>query len=338
MIDSWYSARAYHAPIIRSDTIKVFLPCEKSLFEAKSAPQWMALVGEGRSSYMASIEITLYNSQLPQHHGMKDPFAMYGLLASIRLRVSEAYFRLFSGDMDPAVAQGFVPWKTYASDSQARLAVPMVVEVIQKYGTTLSSMNMNCMVLWHNICLMLTANLRMFDIGAGCEGAEPARKALDDIAIWATKPAARRALIHATQTFKVVTERRASDGIMFHTITSLFTSAIILGLYVLKMPLETESPNPHTADYLDLRDNVDWKAIGDEGLVESDYGGTMPENPVVRFIRFGGNISISGVPIRSGYLSARRLLLDNISLMEDIEKWRIGRFSHVLRIMSDSMG
>jgi len=88
--------------------------------------------------------------------------------------------------------------------------------------------------------IMLTSDIRLFEIGAGCAGATPARQALDDIAIWTQTSSARRAIVHAAQTFKLMSNRRASDGDPFHASTGLFISALILGLYVFMVVRRSE--------------------------------------------------------------------------------------------------
>lgn len=338
MIDSWYSASLYIDPVIRTNRIKMFLPCEKALFEARSAAQWMELLRRGQGTTVLPIEITWQASSFPEANGMIDAYAMHGLLAAVGLRISEAYFRLLSKGPEHAVDRGRIPWVTYASDPQAQLAVPMVCDVIQKYHATLATLNPNCMLFWHNICIMMTVNLQILEKGAGRHGPEPAREALEDIAVWASKPAARRAVLHASQTVKSIIDRRASDGIMFHSITSLFAATLVLGLYVLKMPDSVDLHGEYMGESFDLLDDVDWKAVGHEGLVEKRYNTNVPDNTAIHFIRFGGSISMGGPTLRSGYQSARRLLLDYVSLMEEMEKWKIGRFSQILRIMSDSLG
>jgi hypothetical protein len=210
------------------------------------------------------------------------------------------------------------------------------VQIIKVYGGMIADMNPNCFVLWHNMCIMLTADIRLFEIGAGCAGAATARQALDDIAIWSQTPSARRACLHAAQTFKLMSNRRASDGDPFHASAGLFISALILGLYVFMIPPRAENSSINAG--FDLIDDVDWDIVGSEGL--SNENTNFPsDDAAINFIRHGGGICFDGVIHQPGYAAARRILLDYARLLEDIGRWRvrINQFSRVLRIMSDAL-
>lgn len=272
---------------------------------------------------------------LPELNRTLDVHGMNAVLCIVRLRISESFHRLLSGSQQRAEQQSFVPWKTYESDSRAKVTQGYVVQIIESYGSMLSSMNPNCMVLWHNMCIMLTTDLRLFELGAGCAGAEAAREALDDIAIWAQTPAARRACIHAAQTFKLMSNRRASDGDPFHATSGLFIAALVLGLYVFMSAPEEEGTAPPISGF-DLIDDVDWNVVSNEGLSDEHQN---VDDDAVNFIRNGGEICFNGVVHHAGYESARRILLDYARLLEDISKWRFGvhHFSRVLRIMSDAL-
>ena len=84
----------------------------------------------------------------------------------------------------------------------------------------------------------------------------------------------------------------------------------------------------------ELLDDVDWSRIGSEGIA---YETVYVDDSAVNFIRKGGSISLSGVIHRGGYQSARRIVLDFVHLLDEMGKWRVGRYTHVLRIMSDAL-
>lgn len=272
---------------------------------------------------------------LPELSRTLDVHGMNAVLCIVRLKISESFHRLLSGSQKRAVKESFVPWKTYESDSRAKVTQGFVVQIIHSYGSMLSTMNPNCMVLWHNMCIMLNTDLRLFELGAGCAGADAARDALDDIAIWAQTPAARRACIHAAQTFKLMSNRRASDGDPFHATSGLFIAALVLGLYVFMSGPAEEGGSPPSSGF-DLTDDVDWNVVGNEGLTDENEA---VDDDAINFIRNGRGICFNGVVHHSGFESARRILLDYARLLEDISKWRFGvhQFSRVLRIMSDAL-
>jgi hypothetical protein len=284
---------------------------------------------------MPTISMSSDRLVLPELSRTLDIHGMNAILSIVRLRISESFHRLLSGGQGRAVQQSFVPWKSYAPDSRAKVTQGFVVQIIRSYGSMLSAMNPNCMVWWHNMCIMLTTDLRLFELGAGCAGAEAGRNALDDIAIWARTPAARRACVHAAQTFKLISNRRASDGDPFHATSSLFTAALVLGLYVFMSAPEGEGATPPSSGF-DLMDDVNWDVLGSEGLTDEHQD---VDDDAVSFIKNGGAICFNGVVHHSGYDPARRILLDYARLLEDISKWTFGvhQFSHLLRIMSDAL-
>ncbi|KAH6713360.1 hypothetical protein BKA61DRAFT_691192 [Leptodontidium sp. MPI-SDFR-AT-0119] len=131
-----------------------------------------------------------------------------------------------------------------------------------------------------------------------------------------------------------MSDRRASDGDPFHASNGLFTSALILTLYILMVP--TGTVNPEIASF-ELLDMVNWKAVGREGLShEIEHGGHRVD-PAIGFIRHGGPISFSGVVHYNGYQSARRILLQFVHLMEGIGKFRVHRYTRALRILSSTL-
>ncbi|KAH8676560.1 fungal-specific transcription factor domain-containing protein [Tricladium varicosporioides] len=335
MVDTWYSAIYHTSPIIRTDDVQIVLPCDAALFQATSAVKWEQLISKGARMCMPTIKLASESIILPDLLSTPDVHGMVGILCVIRLRISESFHRLLSGSQQRAVDQNFVPWRTYEKDSRAKATQSFVVQVIHTYGPMLSTMNPNCMILWHNLCIMLTTDLRLFELGAGCAGAESAREALDDIAIWTQTSAARRAAIHAAHTFKLMSNRRASDGDPFHATSGLFIAALVLGLYVFMAAPETEETKDDSPIF-ELTDEVDWDVVGSVGLTDDI---TSVDNSAVKFIQHGGRICFDGVVHHPGYESARRILLDYARLLEDIGKWRVGvhQFSRVLRIMSDAL-
>lgn len=319
--------------MMRTDEVRIILPCDSALFQANTAAKWDQLIAKGARLSMPEFSMSAEMVKLPKLDSTLDVHAMTGVLSLIRLRISESFHRLLSGSQRRAVDHSFIPWKTYESDLRADASRNFTTQVMRSYGSMLSNMNPNCLILWHNMCIMLTTDLRLFELGAGCAGAAAAREALDDIAVWTQTPAARRAVVHAAQTFTLMTNRRASDGDPFHATTSLFVAALVLGLYVFMAGPDDSAPNSG----FDLIEDVDWNTVGTAGL--SDDPQMAVDDAAINFIQNGGRISFNGVIHQPGYEAARRILLDYARLLEDIGKWRVGvhQFSRVLRIMSDAL-
>ncbi|KAL3426719.1 C6 transcription factor [Phlyctema vagabunda] len=319
MVDTWFSGSLHSAPLIFTDDLRLNLPCLGHLFTAKTAKCWIETIKLVTPSV---VTLSYHDASLPDSQAPSDPFTIHAILSVIRLRISESSNRLQTGDSP-------VPWRLYSQDPSAQVCIPLALQVCEKYDNNLRSMKTNCLMLWHNICMILTSDLRIFELAAGAEGADRARKALKDITTWSATSSARRACVHAAQTLKVATNRRVSDGIMFHFSTTLFSAALVLGLYVYKVTECTDEFPP-----VELLGDMDWKKIDTAGLVDSK---SNDSDPIIRFIEYGGKFKLDDVVYGSGYSSARRILLDYASVLEEVAKWKTGPYSHILRIMSDAL-
>ncbi|KAF9770841.1 hypothetical protein IL306_011552 [Fusarium sp. DS 682] len=121
-------------------------------------------------------------------------------------------------------------------------------DIYTNYSRFLRYRNPNCIAQWHFLNLNLLANLEIFEMASGRNGAESAYAALQEIANWSQTWYARRACLHASGIYVAMSRRRANDGVMLHSDMSLFMAALVLGLYVFMMKpsevptdLETES-------------------------------------------------------------------------------------------------
>ncbi|PYI00162.1 hypothetical protein BO71DRAFT_312245 [Aspergillus ellipticus CBS 707.79] len=323
LLDSWYSSFMSTSPIVVPDSIQLALPCKETLFRAPSSTQWMQLTATA-PIVTPTIATPSERVGVPTLDRPVDDFCMYGVLAMVQLRLSEAYYRLLSN----RASYPFAPCHTYAMDGRARCLPSLQLQLADNL------LNPNAAVMWHNMCMTLTADIQIFDMAAGRSGPAPARKALDDIAAWSQTPAARRACLHAAQIYQAMTNRKASDHTMFHSVFSLFSAALVLGLYVFMVP-NAQSGGPA----IELLDDIDWQEVGSEGFTnfmepDGSQSFSSPE-PAAQFIRGGGTLYLRGAPIQGGYLPARRILLDYASLLKDTGKWSVRKFSNVLHIMSD---
>ncbi|GES61546.1 C2H2 type zinc finger domain protein [Aspergillus terreus] len=334
LLDSWYSSFLSVSPIIVPDSIQIILPCHESLFQATSSLRWMQLIHGGKRILMPTVIAPSENVNIPVVDHPVDDFCMHGILSMVQLRLSEAYYRLLSN----RASYPFAPCHTYAMDGRARCLPDLQLQIASKYGEVLTRLNPNSAVMWHNMCMALTADIQIFDLAAGRSGPGPARRALDDIAAWAQTPAARRACLHAAHIYKAMTNRKASDHTMFHSVFSLFSAALVLGLYVFMVPNPSKLQAGGTS--IELLDDIDWDKVGTEGFTSfMEPRGTQSfspsDDPAVNFIRNGGTVYLRGVPFQGGYQSARRILLDYAGLLKDAGKWSVRKFSYVLHIMSD---
>ena len=230
LADSWYSNLLSKAPIIRSESVCVIAPCDEALFQAKSATQWQSLLRSGKSQSAPSFRLEDLHKHDMEPIGRLGYLGRSSLLALLQIQVLEAYQRLMPPDQ--LVVGSFIPWHVYTGDARGRTLVPALLAAINSAGPLSNADDTNCTVLWHSICIMLLADFRMFELAAGRHGAAPATGALENISQWSQTQSARRACVHAAQNFKLMSERRVSDNVTIHSVTALFASALVLGLYL----------------------------------------------------------------------------------------------------------
>jgi hypothetical protein len=186
------------------------------------------------------------------------------------------------------------------------------------------------------MCIMLSADIRIFELGAGRTGADGAIKALGAIAIWSQTPAARRACLHAAQIFGIMSHQWSSDSTMFHSHAALFAAALVLSLYVFTCPSHGVAEYANINKGFDLLNKIDWERVGDEGMAGDNPSTGDPDYAAVSFIRNSGPISMAGVICRRGcYQSCQRILLNFADLLQKITKWKWSEYPRILRNMSD---
>ncbi|KAJ5183315.1 hypothetical protein N7492_000931 [Penicillium capsulatum] len=333
LLDSWYSSLLSTSPIIVPESIQIIMPCDEALFRAQSSTRWAQLIHEGKRLLMPTVLAPSENTNINSLEGPADELCTQTILAMVQLRQSEAYHRLLSN----RASYPFAPCHTYAMDGRARCLPSLQSQIASSYGELFDRFNPNSLIVWHHMCMTLTADIQIFNLAAGRAGPGPARKALGDIAEWSQTPAARRACLHAAHIYKAMINRKASDPPTFHSISSLFSAALVLGLYTFMIPNPASTQSP--TDSIELMDDVDWQQVGTEGFTSfmEPRGSTasLSDDPAVVFIRSGAAVYLRGVPFEGGYQSARRVLLDYAGLLKDSGKWSVKKFSYVLHIMSD---
>ncbi|KAJ5347504.1 uncharacterized protein N7506_000757 [Penicillium brevicompactum] len=334
LLDSWYSSFLSTSPIVHPDSIQIILPCSEDLFRAHSSTQWTQLIRGGKRILSLTIRAPSEKVNIPALESPLEDFCVQSVLSIVHLRQSEAYHRLLSN----RASYPFAPCHIYAMDGRARCLPSLQSQLITAYGEILDQLNSNTLIAWHYMCMMLTADIQIFDLAAGRAGPTPARKALADIREWSQTSAARRACLHAAHIYKVMTNRKTSEHPSFQSVFSLFSAGLVLGLYTFMVPDVTSSlPGIGTVE---LMDEIDWRYVGTEGFtnfMEPRGGQTYPstDDSSINFIRNGATIFLRGQSVQGGYQSARRVLLDYASLLKDSGKGTLNQFSHILYIMSD---
>jgi len=343
-IDWWYGTYLSSSPMIRPESIQISLPSDDDLFKADSARAWAQVVQAGANLEMPTIRPRGFNFKsgldAVLHSRPLQAFSTYSLLSIIKHLVCDVFHRQFSPLEVSDTEDHLLPWQSYQQDMRGRSLVSVTVALAQSATSSPRQSDLNVLVLWHNLCMTLGANMHVFELAAGRSGAGPASKALADIAEWAHTASARRACIHAAQTFKLLSHRKISDAIMLNSMLALFNSSLVLGLYVFVAQQESMSSIESEKARFDLDGDIEWTRVGVCGLAEDTATSdamfdSSSSDPAVQFITSGGPIGLGGSEIETGYLSARRILLDYAHLMDEMGAWKPRTFSRILHIMSD---
>ncbi|KAL4895638.1 hypothetical protein BDV59DRAFT_211278 [Aspergillus ambiguus] len=197
--------------------------------------------------------------------------------------------------------------------------------------------NTNSVVLWHLLCLSITAHLPTIEVAAGRNGSQDAQEATSAITAWARTPTARRACLHAAQVLVVMDRQKRSDGVMLHSEMALFNAGLVMGFYLLMAPEPPESWDSSSG--YDLLEEIDWISVGNKGLSteEAPSSANLCSSPAARFIQSGGPVCFRGAKYRNAYGVARRTFMNFAERLGDIGRWNMEEYRRVLHIISDTL-
>ncbi|KAJ5727258.1 hypothetical protein N7493_005078 [Penicillium malachiteum] len=340
---AWSRAESTKNPIIATDALVVCLPMEINLYKASTSSEWSQLLDDAPCSN-ETFELSSHHFHLPNLQGHQHALSMYGLLCSILLRVLADTHRLItSSDLVPAEKHQYVPWNVFRLDKRASIVAPLLASVIHTFEGTLRQSNPNCIVIWHSVCMLLTADMNVLSSAAGRNGPECMLDARQALISWAYTPAARRACLHAAQSIRILSHRKPADGTAFQSVRTLFMSALVLAFYLLAMPETACLQSPTWVDFDLASSDIDWTVIGDEGLSNLDSSDIEIQNQVkledaaVRFVRFGGPILIDGKRYEPGARHAQRIILEVAGLLDEVGTHWMAGYSQILYMIHDTM-
>lgn len=271
-------------------------------------------------------------------------FTMYGLLCSVLLRISGDIRRLtLNSDLMLLDEIQHAPWEICRVDKRASIDIALLTGVINSYSSTLQGLNPNCIVIWHSACMMLTVDMSLLSQAAGRDGPIAMRFARQALCWWTTTPSARRACLHAAQTFRTLSHRKPADGTAFQSVRTLFTSALVLSLYTLlapNTPIEVDSIGMESFDL--VQSDIDWSLVGNRGLSESapiflQEEPIGPAEVVHHFIEIGGPLVLDGKHYHPGALYARRILLEFAGLLDEVGTHWMDDYSRLLYMIHDTI-
>ncbi|KAI1009615.1 hypothetical protein LB504_003033 [Fusarium proliferatum] len=330
MIDAWWASRLNTEPLICTSVVQLEMSTSIDLYRSSSARSWRSCRNAGTSATTDPVTIRMHTPSITLTPLQEtSPIGMTGLLSVVWARILQHQHQLRgASDSNREGLTASVDASTETGNNMLRV----LGDIYTNYSRFLRYRNPNCIAQWHFLNLNVLANLEIFEMASGRNGAESAYAALQEISNWSQTQHARRACLHAAGIYVAMSRRRANDGVMLHSDMSLFTAALVLGLYVFMMKPNEGHTDADTESF-ELLNDVDWTNLCDPTSIVENAG----DNTASQFIHNGGIISFSGTVCEAGYNAAKMILLEFASLLEEVGKWNAKELCHILRIMSDSL-
>lgn len=349
-IDSAYTRMLDLAANIGIDRVEVVLPCDSTLFEAPSASAFFRKVDGG--ALMLSSRVDL--GAASRGGGMK-PWAV--LLDSLGLRVlldvlalREAAYRhkLLSkaSSSDAFRHMSFIPSLAYAQHEDAA-GISRDLVAVSRTQIGMIYKDAPTSLSWNHLCLLLCADIDRVQTGCGRIGLEASLRALRDLTWWSQSASARRAVLHSTEIFRVLSQQRVSDVKTLLPELMLSNAALVMAIYVFVGTTNASS----TKEPLELLQSTDWSDVGDEGfstslegngLAQGESGGSntlsFGGRPAWRFIVEGGPFTFGSEAHTPGATSARRVVLTYAQLLDEISPRGGSEYARLLRTIGDFLG
>lgn len=321
------------------DKVELHVPCDALLFEATTFPRFLQAVKRGIP--LTNPRLRIHDFQ-PSAPSTLDSTSMITLLSSLHLQAAGARHELLGGNNTLLESSSCTPAEVFAKNAKSEKIVSCVILLPSKYADLFQRMEPLTMLAWNNLCLSLTADLDLLEVCSGREGPDSARIAVTAVTKWSRSPSARRAVLHASQIFFILSSSRLRESNIARADRLLFVSALVLSMYLFVIDRKDEDQNLLV---LELLQDFDWTAVGSEGL-QFENGRSTPSsvsqasapesfNAARDFIVQGGPVSFAGEDQLGGATTSRKILLNYVHLLDDVGKWRESRYSQLLRIMSD---
>lgn len=341
-LDAWYAILHHSKPVIHVDVQQIPAPCDDELFEAPSADEWFVRCQTGRYTKTPAGNLSGNGTaaSLPALYEPKSQYHRLALLCGIQVHLCHALHGMVYGSDDDSLSSRTIPGDILKRNVGSAWLAPALVSLANESDYGLDDANSSCAVLWHHMCIMLTTDLEILTLAAGCEGVGPAHGALEACCAWSKTAAARRACVHAGQILRLVSRQRTSQLNELHSITALISAALVMCMYVFTLaPEVSDRPQPY-----EIMGPVNWITMGDVALATPSNDGRAssspnhPDDPTYTFVKCGGSLSISGTSYPLGGTEpARQVLQDFIIALKSMKPWTLHEFSRVFESMSDVM-
>jgi hypothetical protein len=365
IIDATYASLWGTAGVLELDRLEIISPCKSSLFEAPDAATFAHEVA-ANAPLITMPRMTLQRMSMlssSPSSGILGSMGLQAMLAAISIQHSVARHRLYPGQLDNSgETQPSAPVERYALDDHAKNIAPLLAAIPSSHRDYFDQQDQqhqqqHVLLLWNSLCMSTTVDMDQFELALGRKGATSAQSALSSISAWATSPAARRAALHASQIFWILSQSRLSEPALLLHEHMIFTAALVLAFYVFKAtpsPLSSDQDRDRDQDQavisssaklkpkLELLQKLDWAEIGTEGFgaATAMSTATAPQvghcSAAKRFIRNGGPVSFGAVDAAGGgEQAARKVILTYAHLLDEVAKWEGSDYCEALKAIAD---
>ncbi len=315
--------------VVDINEVELYQPCDDALFDAPNPAEFLQLEKDGSPLVMPRSSFhNFYIHPLANLNHFSIETALSAWYLQIAIIRHALPIHLHARSQSPA--------EFFPESRKARDVVNLILMLPSRFPNLLQQRHRTSAFAWHNVLISLTVDLDLLEIASGRDGPELARTAFVTVSQWAETPGARRAALHAAHIFDILSSSRLGESNIARPDLLLFNSALVLSMYLFASRYDQGSSN---AAPFELIQDVDWTSLGQEGLLPSSGNDTQgahdPAWLARNFIRHGGPVSFAGELQRGSGVSARRILLKYMCLLDDFGRWRESRYSHLLRAMSD---
>lgn len=340
-MDMAYTRLMGSAGVVDISKVELYQPCDDALFDAPTSAVFLQLVNDGNQLIMPRVSFHNFYANPP---ATLSHFSIETSLVAWYLQIAAIRHRLRIGNYVPLEARSYSPADLFSQSRSARDVVVSLLMLPSRYPSLFQQRHRASAFAWHNVNISLTVDIDLLEIASGRDGSEFAKTALVAVSKWAQTPGARRAALHAAQIFDILSSSRLRETNISRPDLLLFNSALVLSMYLF---VSCREQGFHTSAVpFELLQDVDWTDLGQEGLLsppqtsladpDSDPQHSRgPAWAARNFIRNGGLVSFAGEVQRGSEITARKILLNYVRLLDDFGKWRGSRYSRLLRAMSD---
>jgi hypothetical protein len=339
-IDSAYTHMLDLAANIGLGKVLVVLPAEPKLFAASSAPEFEHRLRLGMSVTTARVDLI---GPCSLYLGSLDGSNIISILHLLALQ--EAAFRHFVLSVQHTflAENAFVPARILAAVPKFEHLAGSLSSISTQHARALETQP-DAALLWNHLCLTLCAELGMIHVACGKNGTEAAQSALAELSSWVRTPSARRSMLHAAQIFYILSRHRVANNKLLLVESRCSDAALVFAVYTHLCRRHSEVSLTDLS--LELLQDIDWGAVSSEGL-DSHSSFRWPElhSPPVdaisdldarSFVLHGGQISFGGSRPAFSQNSARRIMLDFASLLEEIAIPHESEHLMLLRAVAES--